>query len=44
MGLHLSNSQFQEGAYSRILGTDATLYLNDDWRLGYNVRAATGGG
>ena len=39
MGLHLSNSQFEEG-YSRILGTDATLYLNDDWRFGYSVAGA----
>jgi hypothetical protein len=39
MGLHLSNSQFDEG-YSRILGTDATLHLNDDWRFGYSVAGA----
>ncbi len=40
MGLHLSNSQFQEGGYSRIFGTDATLYLNDDWRWNYSVAGA----
>ncbi|MCU0915724.1 MAG: carbohydrate binding family 9 domain-containing protein [Planctomycetes bacterium] len=39
LGLHASNSQFAEG-YSRILGTDATLYLTDDWKLGYNVAGA----
>jgi hypothetical protein len=39
LGLHLSNSQLDEG-YSRIAGTDATLYLNDDWRFGYSVAGA----
>jgi hypothetical protein len=39
LGLHLSNSQLDEG-HSRIAGTDALLYLNDDWRVSYNVAGA----
>jgi len=39
VGLHMSNSQLDEG-YSRVLGTDGTLFLNDDWRFGYEVAGA----
>lgn len=39
VGLHLSNSQF-DASHSRVAGTDATLYLNDDWRFGYSLAGA----
>jgi len=39
MGLHLSSSDLHEG-HSRVYANDATLYLNDDWRLRYQVAGA----
>jgi len=39
LGYYLSSSDFKTG-HSRVLGTDGNLFLNNDWRLGYQFAAA----
>lgn len=39
LGYYLSSSDFKTG-HSRVLGTDANLFLNDDWKFRYQFAAA----
>ena len=39
LGYYLSSSDFKTG-HSRVIGTDGNLFLDDDWRFGYQLAAA----